>query len=1025
MRTSDSKLRWLAAAAAATVTAVIVAPAMAAIDLVAPGGGVDAISTDYVAAAEKLVDLSVDVTEPSAPYDRDAFAHWSDLDGDGVDTRNEVLARDMSDVVWGDVDGDRVVLSGTLLDPYTGTTIDFVRGVTTSGAVQVDHIIPLSYAWTTGGADDWSDAKREQFANDPINLLAVDGPTNGSKGDQGPSEWLPQESFKCAYAVEWVEVASDYGVTLAVADAAGLADILGDCMTADGSGEDVIIGDDDMDPSIVVGESGSVRLWPEGSWYEQHDGAWTHVNTVEVVAGEAALYTDRDGSPELLDTFSELGIVTYELDGPPPGESWSYWLDLGGATTSKYTLVNEGTVISGLVDVSREADTDEAWTVPLSFTVESGTARLVVDYGIVGDEYQVVLFEPGDHSYELVGPPRGETWTYQMVQLDGSYVPVAVLSNVAAEEGSFDVADAPIVDVPGWPADGFVADTADLWGEEFSVVTPSSADLFFTTTGDLGDRVLVYSGYPEGDNDIFLMGPDPGGEVWYFLAGSDGSWRTDVVRLANTFTPDETVDEGDLTPNSVPELYGADGVAFPAGYPFDPMEGVVAYDADDGDLTGSIVVDGTVDVDVPGEYELVYSVTDAAGVTTEVTRLVTVEPAPNDDPLLAGVGDVSIPVGFDFDPLAGVEASDAEDGVLTGDVVVTGDVDVSTPGTYELVYSVTDSAGATTEVTRAVTVEAPPNSDPILIGVEDVSVIVNGDGFDPLAGVFAVDPDDGSSLNDAITVDGEVDTNVLGEYVLTYTVVDGDGVSVSVERVVTVVPLPNQVPVIDGAPDTLIVQGDEFDLLDGVLAIDTEDGDITWKIEVNAGEFDRDEVGSYQVAYTVTDSGGLSTTLVRQVTVIAGEGDGDEPNRIPAILGADDVSVVVGSEFDPAAGVTATDVEDGDLTDALVVDAGDLDVEKVGVYQVMYEVRDSEGAVATVIRLVTVIDEVPAPADPDDPDGSASPAVPSPSPSAGESNGSVLEDTGVQVALWAGLVAAFLAAGAGIWLRVRARGASE
>jgi hypothetical protein len=105
-----------------------------------------------------------------------------------------------------------VVASGTLNDPYTGQVIYFVRGSGTSSEVQIDHVVSLSNAWDTG-AEQLSDADREALANDPLNLLAVDGPTNISKGDSDASEWLPPVvSFQCPLVARQIAVKRKYGL---------------------------------------------------------------------------------------------------------------------------------------------------------------------------------------------------------------------------------------------------------------------------------------------------------------------------------------------------------------------------------------------------------------------------------------------------------------------------------------------------------------------------------------------------------------------------------------------------------------------------------------------------------------------------------------------------------------------------------------------------------------------------------------------------------------------------------------------
>jgi len=137
-------------------------------------------------------DFDVEATDPTdgKGYEREVkFGDaWIDVDDNGCDTRNDMLIRDLVDVT---IDSDGcTVLNGTLDDLYTGEVIDFVRGRSTSSDVQIDHMIPLSRAWGLG-ANDWTQDERIAFANDPENLLAVKGPVNGSKSDQGVDTWTP------------------------------------------------------------------------------------------------------------------------------------------------------------------------------------------------------------------------------------------------------------------------------------------------------------------------------------------------------------------------------------------------------------------------------------------------------------------------------------------------------------------------------------------------------------------------------------------------------------------------------------------------------------------------------------------------------------------------------------------------------------------------------------------------------------------------------------------------------------------
>jgi hypothetical protein len=162
------------------------------------------------------------------PYDRDKFGSgWSDVDGDCQDTRQEILIRDLEPEQLTPDGCD--VASGTLHDLYTGQTIAFQRGESTSDDVQIDHIVPLAYAWRAG-AWEWSAERREQFANDPAELRATDGPTNNRKSDSGPAQWLPpSEAAHCTYAADWRHIAETYGLSLGEADSARIEEILAGC----------------------------------------------------------------------------------------------------------------------------------------------------------------------------------------------------------------------------------------------------------------------------------------------------------------------------------------------------------------------------------------------------------------------------------------------------------------------------------------------------------------------------------------------------------------------------------------------------------------------------------------------------------------------------------------------------------------------------------------------------------------------------------------------------------------------------
>jgi hypothetical protein len=161
-----------------------------------------------------------------AGYSRSKFGPaWADVDRNGCDTRNDILRRDLVSRVLRA--GSRcIVQRGILHDPYTGRTIRFVRGVRTSSAVQIDHVVALAAAWRTG-AKGWSARKRLLYANDPVVLLAVDGPTNAAKGDRDASQWLPpRQAFDCRYVAKQIAIKQKWGLWVTPAEDRAMARVL-------------------------------------------------------------------------------------------------------------------------------------------------------------------------------------------------------------------------------------------------------------------------------------------------------------------------------------------------------------------------------------------------------------------------------------------------------------------------------------------------------------------------------------------------------------------------------------------------------------------------------------------------------------------------------------------------------------------------------------------------------------------------------------------------------------------------------
>ena len=201
--------------------------AFLALIIAAPINGADAVGVNAIDAAENLV---VKGRAPKTGYARREFGPaWTDVDKNGCDTRNDILRRDLTQVVFKPGTKDCVVLSGVLIDKYSGETINFVRGNTTSSLVQIDHVVALSDAWQKG-AFLLTLKERTAFANDPLNLLAVKGSLNSQKGDGDAATWLPpQKSYRCEYISRQIAVKKKYRLWVTAAERSAILKVLRTC----------------------------------------------------------------------------------------------------------------------------------------------------------------------------------------------------------------------------------------------------------------------------------------------------------------------------------------------------------------------------------------------------------------------------------------------------------------------------------------------------------------------------------------------------------------------------------------------------------------------------------------------------------------------------------------------------------------------------------------------------------------------------------------------------------------------------
>ncbi|MCD2207455.1 immunoglobulin-like domain-containing protein [Listeria booriae] len=384
-----------------------------------------------------------------------------------------------------------------------------------------------------------------------------------------------------------------------------------------------------------------------------------------------------------------------------------------------------------------------------------------------------------------------------------------------------------------------------------------------------------------------------------------------------------------VTVLSKPIITAQDSTLY-VGDAFDPLKDVSARDAKDGNITSSIIItENTVNTDVPGEYHVSYEVTNSIGETSTKTVTVTVLSKP-----VITAHDTTLFVGETFDPLKDVTASDAKDGTLTSDITVqANDVDTSTVGEYHVTYKVTNSVGETTTKTVTVTVLSKP-----IITAQDSTLYV-GDTFDPLKDVTASDAKDGNITSSIAIKENTVNTNVPGEYRVTYEVTNS--ISETTTKTIKVTVLSKPVIV---AQDTTLYVGETFDPLKDVSASDAKDGNITSSITIKENTVNTNVPGKYKVIYEVTNSVNEKTNKEVTVTVLS-----------KPVIVAQDSSLYVGDTFNPLKDVAASDAKDGDITASVTVKANTVNTKIPGEYKVTYEVTNSVGETTTKTVKVTVL----------------------------------------------------------------------
>ena len=350
----------------------------------------------------------------------------------------------------------------------------------------------------------------------------------------------------------------------------------------------------------------------------------------------------------------------------------------------------------------------------------------------------------------------------------------------------------------------------------------------------------------------------------------------DSAGLKSSKSINVKVDKAAVEVNKAPKISASNKV-IKSESKFNPYSGVTATDYEDGDITDKVkVIYNNLNTNVTGLYRIIYEVTDSGGYKVTKTIYVNVIPKSNTRPIIY-VDNIIVPLGSRYNPYAMVSAYDNEDGNITGSIIVVyNHVNVYKEGTYKVGYKVTDSMGMSASCVVKVTVknyygkeDINKNQDPIIYA-NDISVALNAK-FDPLEWVAATDKEDGDITNRVMVIVNDVNTSVEGNYHVTYEVIDSSGNKVNKAMMVyvkkeEVVKEQNVEPVIN-AENLTIEKGVYFDPLDGVTALDEEDGNLTYKITVEENEVNVSKSGTYKVIYKVTDSMGKTASKSIVVTV--------------------------------------------------------------------------------------------------------------------------------------------------------------
>lgn len=382
--------------------------------------------------------------------------------------------------------------------------------------------------------------------------------------------------------------------------------------------------------------------------------------------------------------------------------------------------------------------------------------------------------------------------------------------------------------------------------------------------------------------------------------------------------------------------------------------GYYAYDAEDGDLTNQVISSKDIDLSILGVQLMTYFVVDSDGLMDVDTRKVTILPLNGPKIVLYGRSSVKVPVGGTYVE-EGFKATDIEDGDITDDVVIWTELDLTKANTYRIHYQVRDSDNLFASATRIVEVLEYFNIPPILtLFGPTYQEVLKGTTWEE-DGYRAEDIEDGD-ITDKVNVYPTVNTEVSSVYIRKYTVIDSDNARSTKSRVIVVLDTLEHLPVIDliGGDTVRIPMNTPWVEL-GYTAHDIEDGDLTNSVVIGGQTVIPEDPGMYAIVYSVSDSTGRVGTATRMVVVYDPNVVGNAPPVI-SLIGNATPRVALSTTWEEP-GYIAWDLEDGDLTPNVAVYGDTVIPYKLGTYTIQYSVMDSWYQVATVTRVVEVVED--------------------------------------------------------------------